>query len=202
MKNRRSTLAETNGLGWLKLARIGLRAREEPGVKPRTLYHPTNFVLCSQYSDRIKNYEVSHLYFSFHSLCKALKHARAHTHTHTHTHTHISCTTFVPWFTCYKFNFWRFINQKIVQTFDKSVIFTLGIQRTNRKVRIISWMVADNPYVVSIRVVAIWYLPHVWPEKGISLGSRPDTFVHLQKDQCVICYCFYNGHLLDCCCNT
>lgn len=76
------------------------------------------------------------------------------------------------------------------------------MQRTHRKVRIISWMVADNPYVMSIRVIAIWYLTHVWPEKGISLGSRPDTFVHLQKDQCVICYCFYNCHLLDCCCNT
>jgi hypothetical protein len=45
MKNRCSTLAETNGLGSLKFARMGLRAREQAEIKPRTLHNPKNFVL-------------------------------------------------------------------------------------------------------------------------------------------------------------
>jgi hypothetical protein len=75
-------------------------------------------------------------------------------------------------------------------------------EKTHWKVWVLSRMVADDPYIVSITVVVIWHLPHVWPKKGISLRCRPDAFVNLQEDQRVFCYRFYDSHLFDCSCNT
>jgi hypothetical protein len=74
-------------------------------------------------------------------------------------------------------------------------------EETHWKVWILSRMVADDPYIVSIAVVVIWHLPHVRPKKGISLRRGPDAFVHLQEDQRVFCHRFYDSCLFDCSCN-
>jgi hypothetical protein len=203
IKNRWSTLVVTNALGWLKLARVALRAKEQPEVKPNTVIHTINRILFCDLSTvprlKIMEFYVHILcmplftcsyYWRFQ--CKALKPLTTHTFLELQLFHGLPVTSLISG-----------DSETIsAQTFDRSVILTLGTHRTHWKVRIISWMVADDPYVVSIRVIVIWYLPHVWPEKGISLRCRPDAFVHLQKDQRVIRYCFYNCHLLDRCCNT
>lgn len=61
-------------------------------------------------------------------------------------------------------------------------------------------LVAHDPEVLAILVVTIGHLPDVRPEKRVSLGSGPDSFVDLQEDYGILCYRLQHGHLLHGCC--